>query len=60
MALSLSNLTNSYVPILESKDKENQKVKKILRERVDIRNDDDLLKVDLYGHLRGAADPQKR
>ena len=43
VAESMKNLTQSFVPILEVKDKENQKLKRLLKERANLTNDDEIL-----------------
>lgn len=43
VADSLGNLSQSFVPLLEAKERENQKLKRMLRERIGLKDDDILL-----------------
>ena len=43
VAESMKSLTTSFVPILEMKEKENQKLKRLLRDRSGVETDNGLL-----------------
>lgn len=60
VANSLSNLASSFGPILESKDKENQKLKRLLRQRSNIKSDNDIIMAEIRGGGGGSNQPYKR
>jgi hypothetical protein len=52
VADSLTHLSKSFVPLLDSKERENQKLKRLLRERTGIKDDDLLLREEIYPNQR--------
>lgn len=51
IASSLQELSKSFVPILARQDRENQTLKRLLRDRLDLKDDDEILEAELGQRL---------